>query len=183
MAFTYPLVLAFIDKRVIRAAAGPYILRRFDQPVAAEVDVPIVLRCCFCNPLRLFYRLACARLLVGKLDQEPIWRAIRRESNESFMRVAFFEMPHPPCVEREDFFFENSAKLRLAAPLELNKILDLLIGVEVGCLIKCSRRPGIFLGQRVSRLESISAIHLQLDIDEREGGREISERKDGCAGG
>ena len=104
MAFSQAFVLAFVHKSMIRASAGLQIFERFDQTISAEIDAPIALCRRFGDLLRLAFRPGVAALLLRKLDGETIGRAVRCESNESFVSIALFEMTHAPCVQRKDFF-------------------------------------------------------------------------------
>src|SRR5207249_6675383 len=113
----------FIDKRLIRAAAGFYILGRLDETISAEIDVPAALRRCFCDLLRFLYGLAGARLLVWQPHGKPVRHAFGSETNQSLVRIAFFEMPYAPRVEREDFFFYDPSEFRLATTFQLDKVL------------------------------------------------------------
>src|SRR2546428_6731702 len=103
-SFAEPFILPLIYKRMVGAPTGLHIFGSFHETISGEVDVPIPLRGRFCDLLGLIHRLGVARFLVRKLHVKSVWHSIRCESKQSLVSITLFEMPHAPCIQREDFF-------------------------------------------------------------------------------
>ena len=114
-AFAKTLILTFVNKRVIRAAARTDFLRRFLKPIPVEVHVPLLPGCRFCIPLGCVRGHAVPGFLFRKLHSKAEWLAFGREADQGFMRVTFLEVPYPPRVGGEDFFLQDSAEFLFPA--------------------------------------------------------------------
>ena len=154
-------------------ASLPPLLSLLDQRVPGEVDAPPSARIALGNPARRrSVERRAGRILSQSLD-EPIWFAIRRETNRRLVRFPFLELSNPPRVSGVQAVLHHARERVLAATFQLHERLRLVVQRERCSLAVPGWSQPVARHDRPCGIERAIAIHRDVQRDDREGLREI----------
>ena len=182
-AFPGPRVGPLVDERVIDAPAGTLLPGRLHRFVAVERDVPGGAGPALGDGAGRVRVQRGARLVLGQPLAEAVGRAVGTEAHLGLAHLATAKVPHDPLVGMERSVGQQPGERVGAAPLELDEAADAVVDPEARRLPVAGRPPVELFGEPARLGQGRGPIHLQVELDDGKGAREVGPRERGARDG
>jgi hypothetical protein len=168
--------VALVREPVIDAASGPPLLSLLDEGVRREIDAPAERGGRLGERARRRGIERGAGGILGEPLDEAFGPAVGREADGGLARLAFLEEADAPGVGGVQAVAQHRGERALAAALELDERLHVLVECERRGLSRLVRAEPVAADDFARGRERAGAIHPQVEREDREGVREVPRR-------